>query len=390
MKGITKIAICSNLTIIDKKRLDIQVNTNLLDYIFLSCDISIRKPQTEIYEYIEKQTNIQPENILLIDDNEKNIEKAKERNWNVCYATGHELTKIASSVYKFLDIKPEIVKVEKFDHFGRGLAHIDGKATFIENALPKEEVEIKILKENKNYLEAMVTACYKESKERRKPLCPKYYECGGCNLQHLSFEQENNFKKDKVSELIEKFTSLNKNIIENPISTEEYNYRNKITLHGKNNIIGYHKSKSNYIIPISNCPIVSEKINILIKEINKIDHNINELIVRTSNDEEKIMVKIKGEINNYQSLLPYTDVLIINDKIITNSSQIITTIKDKKYFLSIDSFFQVNKTLTEKLYDEVRKIVKETKPNKVLDLYCGTGTIGIYVSNYAKEVIGIY
>jgi len=101
------------------------------------------------------------------------------------------------------------------------------------------------------------------------------------------------------------------------------------------------------------------------------------------------MIKIKGEYPSYKELLNIVDVLIINNELISKEESIISKIGNKKYYLSIDSFFQINKTLTEKLYNEVKEIVKETKPNKVLDLYCGTGTIGIYISEYVKEVIGI-
>ncbi len=66
-----------------------------------------------------------------------------------------------------------------------------------------------------------------------------------------------------------------------------------------------------------------------------------------------------------------------------------STIGDKEFIISYSSFFQINRKLTKRLYDEVLKTVKNKKPNKVLDLYCGTGTIGIYISDFAKEIIGI-
>ena len=73
----------------------------------------------------------------------------------------------------------------------------------------------------------------------------------------------------------------------------------------------------------------------------------------------------------------------------TKEEKITTTIGSKKYILSVDSFFQVNKTLTEKLYDKVKEQVEKERPNKLLDLYCGTGSIGIYVSDFTKEIIGV-
>ena len=80
---------------------------------------------------------------------------------------------------------------------------------------------------------------------------------------------------------------------------------------------------------------------------------------------------------------------MLNDQTVTSDSSIITNIGNYKYYVSLDSFFQVNETLTEKLYDKVRDYVKEISPSNTLDLYCGTGTIGIYVSKYTNHVLGI-
>ena len=114
-----------------------------------------------------------------------------------------------------------------------------------------------------------------------------------------------------------------------------------------------------------------------------------ELLIRTNNDSSKIMLKITGTIKDIELLQEKVDVLIINDKCLTKENKIITTIGTKKYYLSIDSFFQVNKTFTEKLYDKVKEQVEKVRPNKLLDLYCGTGSIGIYVGEFAKEIIGV-
>ena len=77
------------------------------------------------------------------------------------------------------------------------------------------------------------------------------------------------------------------------------------------------------------------------------------------------------------------------DDVILGEGSIISSIGNKKYYVSSNSFFQVNKDLTSKLYDEVLAVVKEVKPKTVLDLYCGTGTISIYISDYVEKVIGV-
>ena len=281
------------------------------------------------------------------------------------------------------------VKIEKLDHFGRGITNINNKICFVENALPNEIVNIEIIKETKKYFLAKTIDFIEKSPSRIIEPCSFYNECGGCNLEHLSFSKENEFKRRKVQELLVKFAKINPTLVKETIFSDEYNYRNKVTLHGKNNIFGYYKENSNDLLKIDKCLLLDKKINELIKFLQKEENEIAELLIRTNNDSSKIMLKITGQVNNLETLKSKVDVLFINDKCLTSSEKIITTIGSKKYYLSIDSFFQVNKTLTEKLYDKVKEQVEKVRPNKLLDLYCGTGSIGIYVGEFAKEVIGV-
>ncbi len=282
-----------------------------------------------------------------------------------------------------------IVKIDRLDDYGRGIALINNKITFIENALPEEVVDIEILKENKKYNEGKVTKYLELSPNRIEAKCPYYTKCGGCNLEHFSYSYENTFKENKVKHLLNKFTNLDENIVKDIKYDKEYSYRNKIILHGNNKKLGLYNKGSNDIIPINKCLLVNNKINEIINILNKINVSIKEVLIRTSNDEKETIVKIDGDVSNINSLLNKVDVLIINNKLLSNNSSIISNIGKYKYYLSSNSFFQINEYLTKTIYDEIEKIVQSIKPNKVLDLYCGTGTIGIYISKYAGNVIGI-
>ena len=104
LKDRCKIAILSNLGSLDKQRLDKQVDLKQFDYVWLSFELNCRKPKEKIYEIVEKDCKIEPKKILFIDDSEENIEVAKNRGWNTCLATGHELDKIKDSINNFLNI----------------------------------------------------------------------------------------------------------------------------------------------------------------------------------------------------------------------------------------------------------------------------------------------
>lgn len=283
-------------------------------------------------------------------------------------------------------MKKEVVKL---DNFGRGITYINDKICFIENALPNEVVEIEIVEETKKYYLAKVVKYIETSPLRIEDECPYSNVCGACNLNHLCFNEENKFKLDKVKGIMEKYANIDPNLVKGIIYHDRNHYRNKITLHGKDNEIGLYKEKTNEIIPINNCLIVNPKINEIIKVLNTLSKDIKEVIIKTSNDNSKVMVKITGTVNNIDLLKELCDVLIINDKYLTQNKVIETNIGNKKYIEGIDSFFQINNTLTKELYDEVLENVKDKEYNQVLDLYCGTGTIGIYISDYAKKIIGI-
>lgn len=283
------------------------------------------------------------------------------------------------------------VKIEKLDHFGRGICYIDGKICFVEDTLPGEDVKIKITLEKKKYMLGRVKDFYSVSSDRVDDLCPYKDKCGGCDLSHLSYKMENEYKCLKVKEILKKYADVDEVLVEDVSFGEEYNYRNKITLHGDHNIIGYYKKNSNDIVPINKCLLVDEKINHIINVINMMssDNEYKDIIIRVSNDSEEVLISITGKVKGYEVLEDLCDSLIINDEVIKGERCIMSFIGEKKFIISDKGFFQVNKTLTERLYNEVLNIVKEVKPKKVLDLYCGCGTIGIYISDYVDEVVGV-
>ena len=283
------------------------------------------------------------------------------------------------------------VKIEKLDHFGRGICYVDGKICFVEDTLPGEDVKIKITLEKKKYMLGRVKDFYSVSSDRVDDLCPYKDKCGGCDLSHLSYKMENEYKCLKVKEILKKYADVDEVLVEDVSFGEEYNYRNKITLHGDHNIIGYYKKNSNDIVPINKCLLVDEKINHIINVINMMssDNEYKDIIIRVSNDSEEVLISITGKVKGYEVLEDLCDSLIINDEVIKGERCIMSFIGEKKFIISDKGFFQVNKTLTERLYNEVLNIVKEVKPKKVLDLYCGCGTIGIYISDYVDEVIGV-
>lgn len=283
------------------------------------------------------------------------------------------------------------LKIERLDHYGRGIGYINNKITFVNNALMNEIVTIKEIKEYKKYNIANVDEIISKSNNRINPICPYYYDCGGCDIMHMDYDTQLKFKEEKVKNILKKYANIEENKINSIIPSKELNYRNKITLHVKNKKIGLYKNNSNDIVEIDKCFITDEDINKVIKSLEKFildtENSIDKIIIKKANN---ILLYIKGKIETNKLVNYFDDInIVVNDKCVLNNDYIIDKIFNKKFKVSSESFYQVNSKQIENLYSLVIKNIKNMNYNKVLDLYCGTGTIGIIISDYVKEVIGI-
>jgi len=281
------------------------------------------------------------------------------------------------------------VSIEKLDHYGRGVTRIDGIPVFVDGALPDEKVKIEIINEKKKFCEAKTVEIMKESSFRCVPNCPYYQECGGCNVMHINYPQQLVFKENKVKEVLKKFTGFEN--IKSIIGTNNFNYRNKVTLK-VNKLIGYYKNKSYEIVPIDNCLIANNKINCIIKQLRKINlNNINEIVIRVTNNESMVVLYSKDNIDIDTNLIDVETIVSITDKtnILKGKGYIEENIKGIKFIISATSFFQVNTDGMINLYDKVLEYADLNGSENLLDLYCGTGTIGIYLAKYCNKVFGI-
>ena len=283
-----------------------------------------------------------------------------------------------------------MLKIEKLDHYGRGITKLDNKTIFVENALPDEIVEINIIKEKKKYSEANVSKYFQKANNRIEPNCPYYNSCGGCNIMHLSYKDQLKFKQNKIENIIKKY--LNEQIkINNIVASDKIEfYRNKVTFQVREKI-GFYKEHTYDIINIDNCIISDKLINKSIKYLKNLNlKEINKIICRTGLDELMIIIETQ---NKNLDITPLKEIassiyLKINNKYIHayGNKNIYEKLENYKFKISPDSFFQVNIDTCSKLYNKVKEYIGSNK--NVIDLYCGTGTIGIFISKN-NNVIGI-
>ncbi len=281
------------------------------------------------------------------------------------------------------------IDIEKLDDFGRGIGYIDGKITFVPNTVPGDIVNINIIKEHKKYNEATIDNFIKYSEDRVKPPCPYFTKCGGCTLQNLSYENTINYKLNKVKNIFNKNRiDINPEIISNP---NPYNYRNKISLKVVDTKIGFYLNNTHNIIEIDEClianPAINECIN-YIKNFNIINGNV--IIRCNQNAEILIIIESQDNLTIDIELLKKKIKLvgiIINNKTFYGKNYLFERINNILFKVSYDSFFQVNPSVASKLFQIVKDNISLN--DKVLDLYCGVGTLSLNAASKALSVTGI-
>lgn len=314
---------------------------------------------------------------------------------------------------------------------GEGIAKIDGYTIFIPNAIKGEKVKILILKVTKSHAFAKLTNIIEVSKDRVEEECTTYKRCGGCNLRHIKYEKALELKKEIVQNLVNK--NLRKRLqVENTVGMEKpIFYRNKAQYPvGKDKngkaIVGVFANRTHEIIEFKECQIqtkISQQIaKFIVEFINKNNISVYDektgkglfrhiivkygmktdevmcVLVCTHKDlpkEEELKKKLLEEFPNIKTIVKNinkknTNVILGNENIVIYGNGYI---KDKlgEYTFNISSmsFYQINPVQTEKLYNIAIEGANLSKEDIAFDLYCGIGTIGIFVAKHVKKVYGI-
>ena len=277
------------------------------------------------------------------------------------------------------------ISIKKMDHLGRGIGYNEGKVIFIPKAIPGDVVDIEITNSYKKYDIGKIIEIIEPSNERIDVGCSYYYECGGCHISNLKYFNQVNFKKDKVIDMFKRY--LNKEIVPRVISSEkDFEYRNKITYQVRNGKIGLVDINNNFI-EIDKCLLVSDRVNKLLSILKKEDlSKAIKIVIRECDN--GLILSITGDIK-IDNLINECLEIYINGKKKYSKEEGYLYIGNLKYRVSDKSFFQINTSNICHLYDEVIRYGEFTGNERVVDLYCGVGSISLYISKYVKSVLGI-
>lgn len=294
--------------------------------------------------------------------------------------------------------KIEVI-ISNLDHQGRGIARVDNKVIFIPFALPGDKLLIEVVKEKKNFCEGKILEYIKKGNMHTKQYCPYFEVCGGCDLRHMDYSNQLKYKENKVEEILKKFSKIDDIKVNNILECESSDgYRNKIKL-CVNRKLGLNKKQSHECISIDSCLLADSNISKIIHILNNYNlDNVNEVLIRSSyfTKDEMIVFSVKNDkkldINLTEFEKMGISIIVQNGKkqeILIGKGNIIEKLNDISYIISPSSFFQINTRQTLKLYNLILKKCNLNGKEIVYDLYCGTGTIGIYLSYNCKKVIGI-
>lgn len=314
---------------------------------------------------------------------------------------------------------------------GEGIAKIDGFTIFIPNAIKGEKIRVLIVKVLTSHAFGKIIEIIESSYYREKSDCTTYKRCGGCSLRHIKYSETLKIKQNAVQSLVNK-TLKTKIEVEETLGMEHpYNYRNKaqypVGLNKEGQpVMGVFANRTHEIIPIETCYIQnkqSEEIakyifNFLVNHkikfynektgkglvrhiVTKIGIKTNEImciIVINGNKlpyEDRLVDELTYKFENVKAIIKNintknTNVILGSENInLYGNGYIEDILGDFTFKISPMSFYQVNPVQAEKLYELGVKLADISKNDIVFDLYCGIGTISLFMSKFAKEVYGV-
>lgn len=308
------------------------------------------------------------------------------------------------------------LKVTSLSSEGEGIGTTsEGLKVFVDGALPGEEVEIEITDLRKSFAKGKLKSIEEPSIHRVAPICPLSGTCGGCQIMHLAYEEQLRLKRERVQEALRRIGGLEVEVEKCVPSPYPLHYRNKIQLpivFDKETMkIGLYRKNSHEIIPIEGCHIQSdlgEKILQRMIPLLKHEKRLRTLLIRTGHHTEEALVilvstgglkktlgeqilrelpQVKGVIENINRT---ESNVILGTKwnVLAGRSFLREKLNGKEFLVPAGAFFQVNTYQAEQLFLQAIELASITKSDRVWDAYCGVGTLALFASDRAGDVLG--
>ena len=328
--------------------------------------------------------------------------------------------------------KEYVVDIVDIGQGGVGIGKYDGFTVFVDGGLINDRIKVRINKSKKNYAVGDIVEIIEESPFRVKRKCSdNLKDCGGCQIQELDYQKQLDIKTNEVKQVISRIGKLEDVVIHDTLGMEEpVRYRNKaqfpIQKVNNNPLIGFYKKKSHDIIPTDKCIIqheINDRIMKIIKTyinaykvsvydekthtgvlrhlVTKVGFTTNEvMVVLVANGKKLPYLKelasvLEENVPGFKTLVvnvnsEKTNVILGRENIVVyGDGKINDYIGELVFEISPLSFFQVNPVQTEVLYNKALEYADLKENDTVFDIYCGIGTISLFLAQKAKKVYGI-
>jgi len=323
---------------------------------------------------------------------------------------------MARSRRRKLPQDPVAATVESLSHDGKGVTHIQGKATFIHGALPQEEVMFRYSKKQKSHDEGIVVEVLKTSSDRVTPPCEYFDLCGGCSMQHLGVDNQLAAKQSALLDAFSRIGKVEPVAVLPPLSTGvSLGYRRKARLGVKyvfkkeKVLVGFRERGGGFLADISSCKVLHPKVGELLTELGKLvfDTSIRERIpqieVAMGDDECVLIFRVLEPLSSVdeQLLCSFADThhlaIYIQEagpdsvRPLRNEVQLSYSLPahDLKMNFLPNDFTQVNSELNQLMIDRAIDLLELKASDRVLDLFCGLGNFTLPIAKQCSEVVGV-
>ncbi len=309
-----------------------------------------------------------------------------------------------------LNTKHQSVQVEKLDHHGAGIAYQNKKPVFIEGALPGEQVLIQLTESKSKFSRANLIKIQKASTQRVEPFCPHYQQCGGCNMQHLSIDDQREYKQHTLSQLMKKFSGQTAQL-DVPIVGDERGYRRRarisLLLDKKSRQLqfGFRKKHSKEIVNVTHCPVLAPELDELLPELQSLLAGFSHQdtlghVELVKADNTRIIVlrhskALKDDDNN--ALVEFANRHQASLYLMPQNDQLNLICGDSGYYLEAgveiafepNNFIQVNQQVNDSMVKQAVDWLALSSPDRVLDLFCGLGNFSLPIAQQVASVVGV-
>jgi tRNA/tmRNA/rRNA uracil-C5-methylase (TrmA/RlmC/RlmD family) len=250
---------------------------------------------------------------------------------------------------------------------GDGIGRADGFVVFVPFVLEGERVEVELIDVKRRYAAADLVRVITPAPQRVEPRCQLYAQCAGCQYQHIDYPQQLVLKQKQIRDIFQRIGRMPEPPIEPVVgSPREYNYRNKLVVHGPGKP-GFWTVRGRSIIPVENCPIAREEVNQRLAEINAQD----------GLTEKHVTIRCNSAGQTWSFAESRNDLII--DEVVLG----------KTLRAPVSSFFQVNQEVIALALEHTRKIFAASGCRTLVDAYCGIGLFALLLGDLADHVYGI-